>query len=160
MTDKPSFKPDGFHSLTPSLTIKGAAEALDFYKRALGAEEIYRITGADGVVMHAEIKIGDSMVMLSDEFPTWGVLSPKTIGGTGSSLMIYTEDSDALVERAVAAGATLKNPVMVQFWGDRMGTIEDPYGHRWSIGTRLEIVSPEEIQKRAAAAFSGCSEKS
>jgi PhnB protein len=154
MSAKPSFRPDGYHSLTPSLTIKGAAEAMEFYKRGLGAEEIFRIEGPGGVIMHAEMKIGESIVMLSDEFPDWGALSPKTIGGTGSSLMIYTEDSDALAQQAVAAGATLKNPVTLQFWGDRMGTIEDPYGHRWSLATRVEIVPPEEIKKRAAA-FAG-----
>lgn len=151
MSNKPPFQPKGFHSVTPSLTIKGAAEALDFYQRALGATELYRIAGEDGVIMHAEMQIGDAVVMLSDEFPNWGCLSPKTLGGNGSSLMIYTEDSDALAERAVAAGAKLVQPVTNQFWGDRMGMIEDPYGHRWSLATCVETVSPEEIKQRAAA---------
>jgi PhnB protein len=101
--------------------------------------------------MHAEIRIGNSVVMMSDEFPDWGVLGPKSIGGTGSSLMIYTENADALMEQALAAGGTLRQAVAPQFWGDRMGQFEDPFGHRWMLATRVEIVSPEEIQKRVAA---------
>jgi PhnB protein len=158
MSDKPHFQPEGFHSVTPSITVKGAAAALDFYQRTLGAEELYRITGADGTIMHAEIKIGDSVVMLSDEFPAWGSLGPQSIGGTASTLMIYTPDCDALCARAVAAGATVRQPPTDQFWGDRSASIEDPFGHRWMLSTRIEIVSPEEIKKRVAAftAQGGC----
>ena len=149
MSDKPHFQPEGFHSVTPSITIKGAAAALDFYQRALGAVELYRIEGADGTIMHAEMKIGDSIVMLSDEFPAWGALGPKSIGGASGSLMIYTEDADALTARAAAAGAIVRMPPTNQFWGDRSSMIEDPFGHRWSLATRVEIVPPEEIKKRA-----------
>ena len=158
MSDKPTFQPEGFHSVTPSITVKGAAAALEFYQRALGAEELYRIAGADGIIMHAEMKIGDSVVMLGDEFPEWGSLGPKSVGGTASTLMIYTEDSDALAERAVAAGATVLQPVTTQFWGDRSGTLLDPFGHRWMLATRVEIVSPEEMRARAAAWASDPSE--
>ncbi|HEX8296609.1 MAG TPA: VOC family protein [Chthoniobacteraceae bacterium] len=156
MSEKPTFQPEGFHTVTPSLTIKGAADALEFYKQALGAEELYRIEGEGGMIMHAEIKIGDSVVMLSDEFPEWGALGPKSVGGASSSLMIYTEDSDALAARAVAAGAKLRQPVNLQFWGDRTGMIEDPFGHRWSLATRVEVVSPEEINARAAKWAGDC----
>jgi PhnB protein len=151
MSDKPHFQPEGYHTVTASLTIKGAAEALEFYQKAFGAVEQYRIAGEGGKIMHAEMKIGDTIVMLSDEFPEWGSLGPKTIGGASGSLLIYTEDADALAERAVAAGATLTQPVTDQFWGDRMGMVVDPYGHKWSLGTRIEIVTPEEIEKRAEA---------
>lgn len=150
MSDRPHFQPDGFHTITPSLTIKGAVEAIEFYKKALGAVELYRIEGDGGMIMHAEMKIGDSVIMLSEEMPEWGALSPKTVGGSPMSLMIYTENSDALAERAIAAGATMNRPVTDQFWGDRTGMIEDPYGYRWSLATRVEIVGPEEIKRRAA----------
>ena len=140
--------PKGFHSVTPSLTIQGAAKAIDFYQQAFAAEELYRISGDDGKIMHGEIKIGDSIVMLCDEFPDWGNLGPQTIGGTASTLMIYVDDVDQVTERAVAAGATILHPLSDQFWGDRTSTVMDPFGHRWMLSTPVEVVSHEEIKQR------------
>ena len=143
--------PDGYHTLTPYLIVKGGAEALDFYKRAFGAVEEERIQHADGKVGHAEITIGEGCVMLADEHPEIGALSPATIGGTPVSLHLYVEDVDAVVARAVAAGAKLTRPVADQFYGDRVGGVTDPFGHRWFIATRKEDLSSEEIHRRAAA---------
>lgn len=143
--------PAGFHAVTPSLTILGAGQAIEFYKAAFGAEERYRISGGDGKVMHAEITIGGSIIMISDEFPDWNSLSPPTIGGTASTLMIYVDDVDQVTDRAVAAGATILHPLSDQFWGDRTSTITDPFGHRWSLATPIELVSPEEIKRRVAS---------
>ena len=140
--------PEGYHSVTPSLTLDDASAAIDFYKRAFGATELYRLPGPGGKVMHAELKIGNSHIMLSDEFPDCGALSPKTIGGCPSSLLIYVEDVDAAFAQAIKAGATEKQPLTNQFWGDRIGSLMDPYGFRWSIATHIEEVSPEEIQRR------------
>ena len=140
--------PEGYHSVTPSLTLDDASAAIDFYKRAFGATELYRLPGPGGKVMHAELKIGNSHIMLSDEFPDCGALSPKTIGGCPSSLLIYVEDVDAAFAQAIKAGATEKQPLTNQFWGDRIGSLMDPYGFRWSIATHIEDVSPEEIQRR------------
>ncbi|MDA8429097.1 MAG: VOC family protein [Geobacteraceae bacterium] len=145
--------PDGYHTVTPYLVIKNASKAMEFYAEAFGATELTRLTTPDGGVMHAEIRIGDSPVMLSDECPDWNALSPLTIGGTSVSLVLYVQDADAVVKRSVAAGATLLMPVADQFWGDRMGTILDPFGHKWSIATHTEDVSAEEIAKRAKALF-------
>ena len=142
--------PDGYHTLTPYLIVKGGAEALDFYKRAFGAVEEERIQHADGKVGHAEITIGNSRLMLADEHPEVGALSPTTVGGTPVSLHLYVEDVDTLVTRAVAAGATVIRPVADQFYGDRSGTFEDPFGHKWTVSTHVEDVSPEEMGKRAA----------
>lgn len=151
----PSIKPipDGYHTVTPYLILKDAAKALQFYGEAFGATECMRLPAPDGTLMHAEIRIGDSPIMLCDECPDWNALSPVTIGGTAVSIMLYVDDVDAVVNRAVAAGATLQMPVADQFWGDRMGSIIDPFGHKWSIATHVEDVSPEEISLRAKALF-------
>lgn len=143
--------PDGYHTVTPYLIIKGAAAALDFYQRALGAREVVRMPGPDGKVMHAEIQIGDSMIMLADEFPEMGALSPQTIGGTAVGLCLYIPDVDAVFQQAVAAGAKIERPLQNQFYGDRSGTIIDPFGHKWTLSTHIEDVSPEEMQRRMAA---------
>ena len=143
--------PDGYHSITPYLIVNGGARALEFYARAFGAVERLRIDGG-GKIGHAEIAIGNSCVMLADEHPGHGALSPATVGGTPVSLHLYVEDVDAVVARAVAAGATLTRPVADQFYGDRVGGFTDPFGHRWSIATHKEDLSNEELQRRAAAA--------
>lgn len=145
--------PAGYHTVTPYLVIKNAVKALEFYKEAFGATEIMRLAAPDGKVMHAEIKIGDSPIMLCDECPDWNALSPQTIGGTSVSIMLYVEDVDGVVNRAVGAGAQVLMPVADQFWGDRMGTVADPFGHKWSVATHTEDVSPEEISIRAKALF-------
>jgi len=145
--------PDGYHTATPYLIVNGAAQALEFYKKAFGATEMMRFPGPGGKVMHAEIKIGDSPIMLADEAPEMGARSPKTIGGTPVSLLLYVEDVDAWASKAVAAGAKVQRPVQDQFYGDRTGTFEDPFGHVWSIATHKEDVSLEEMQKRAESAF-------
>ena len=147
--------PAGYHTVTPYLTVKGAADALAFYKAAFGATEVMRLEMGHDQLGHAEVKIGDSHVMLSDEFPDMGVVGPKTLGGVASTLMIYTEDCDAAIARAVAAGAKVLRPAENQFYGDRMGQIEDPFGHRWSISTHLEDLSVDEIKARMAKQFGG-----
>lgn len=143
--------PEGYHSLTPYLVCKGAAQAIEFYKQAFGAVETVRMPGPGGQIMHAEVKIGNSMLMLSDENPQQGALSPQTIGGTGTSVMLYTDDVDAVFNRAVGAGSKTKVPPSEMFWGDRMAQIVDPFGHKWAIATHQEDVSPEEMGKRMAA---------
>jgi PhnB protein len=143
--------PDGYHAVTPYLIIKGATAALDFYKNVFGAVELMRFPAPGGKIGHAEIRIGDSPVMLADEHPERGFVSPKTIGGTPVSIMLYVDNVDAVFGRAVAAGAKVEQPVKDQFYGDRTGTIEDPFGHKWTIGTHTEDVSPEEMQRRMAA---------
>jgi PhnB protein len=143
--------PDGYTSLTPYLVCKGAAKAIDFYTRVFGAEEIVRMPGPDGQIMHAEVKIGNAILMLADENKEQGHLSPPTIGGSASSVMFYTNDVDAVFNRAVAAGAKAEMPPADMFWGDRMGNLVDPFGHKWAIATHKEDVSPEEIGKRMAA---------
>jgi PhnB protein len=143
--------PDGYHTATPYLIIKGAAKALDFYKQAFGATELFRMLGPNGCVGHAEIRIGNSPIMLADEFPEMGATSPQTLGGTPVTMCLYVEDVDARFEQAVAAGAKVLRPVKDQFYGDRSGTVSDPFGHVWTIATHKEDLSPEEIQQRAAA---------
>jgi PhnB protein len=143
--------PAGYHTVTPYLIIKGAAAALDFYQRALGTQERVRMPGPDGKIMHAEIQIGDSMVMLADEFPQMGALSPQTIGGTAVGLCLYIEDVDVRFQKAVAAGAKIERPLQNQFYGDRSGTIIDPFGHKWTLATHIEDVTPDEMQRRMAA---------
>lgn len=145
--------PDGYHTATPYLVVKGAASALDFYKKALGATEIMRFPGPDGSVMHAEIQIGNSILMLADENLAMGARSPKTLGGSPISIMLYVEDADASFNKAVAAGAKVVRPLMDQFYGDRSGILEDPFGHAWAISTHKEDVPPEEMMKRAEAAM-------
>lgn len=143
--------PDGYHTLTPYLIVKGAAEAIAFYKRAFGASELLRVLGPGGVLMHAEIKIGDSIIMLADEFPQMDALSPKTIGGSPVGLMLYLPNVDEVFQRAIAAGAKELRPLQNQFYGDRSGTVEDPFGHKWTVATHVEDVTPEEIERRMAA---------
>ena len=153
MTTKVRPIPEGYHAVTPYLSIAGAAEALDFYKRAFGASEIMRMPGPDGKIGHAEIRIGDSRIMLADEFPGMDFLSPRSTGGTPVHLHVYDEDADARVAQALAAGATLKRPVQDQFYGDRLGTVEDPFGHVWHIATHKEDLSPDELARRAEQAM-------
>ena len=149
--------PDGYHSVTPYLIITGAAEAIDYYKKAFGATELLRMPAPDGKIGHAEIKIGDSPIMLADEFPEMGYKSPQTLGGSPVSLMIYVEDVDTVFNRAVAAGATVKEAVSDKFYGDRIGTLTDPFGHVWHVSTHKEDVSVEEMERRAKAASAAAS---
>jgi uncharacterized glyoxalase superfamily protein PhnB len=153
--------PEGYRTVTPYLTLKGAARAIDFYERAFGAQEVERMTGPDGEsVMHAEVRIGDSIVMLSDEFPQMGSRSPETLGGTTASIFLYVPDVDTAFQRAVDAGAKTIMPPTDMFWGDRFGTLVDPFGHQWSMATHKEDLSPEEIRKRGAVAMASmCSER-
>jgi PhnB protein len=143
--------PEGYHSVTPYLILSGAGDALAFYTKALGAEEVMRLADPGGKVQHAEISIGDSRVMLADEHPEIQALSPKSVGGSPVSIHLYVEDVDAAVERAVVAGAKLVRPVADQFYGDRVGGIEDPFGYRWFIATHKEDLTMDEIRQRAAA---------
>jgi PhnB protein len=143
--------PEGYHSATPYLIVDGAAKALDFYRHAFGATERMRMPAPGGRVGHAEISIGDSVIMLADEHPEIGARGPRAYGGTPVSLHLYVPDVDATVQRAVAAGATLVSPVADKFYGDRMGTIDDPFGHRWHVSTHQEDVTPAEMARRAAA---------
>ena len=147
--------PVGYEHSTPYLTCKDAARAIEFYKTAFGATELYRIPMPDGKVGHAEIKIAGAIIMLSDEFPEHGAQSPATLGGTAVGIMIYVPDVDAFAERAVKAGAKLTEPVKDQFYGDRSGRLLDPSGHKWFFATHIEDVSPDEISKRAQKLFGG-----
>jgi len=144
---KPKPIPEGYHSVTPAVIVHDGAGALDFYKKAFGAEEVLRMPMGDKIG-HAEIKIGDSIVMLSDEWPDMGFLGPRTRGGTTVSLMIYVEDVDSAFKRAVDAGGTAERHVENQFYGDRSGTLIDPFGHRWTISTHIEDVEPAEMNRR------------
>lgn len=146
--------PEGFHTLTPHIILKNASEAIEFYKKAFGAEEVFRMPTPDGKIGHAELKIGDSMLMLCDEYPEMGCLSPQTIGNTPVTLSLYVENADDVFNTAIAAGATVKMPLADQFWGDRYGQVADPYGHCWSICTHIKDMTPEEIAKASAEAFS------
>ena len=141
--------PEGYHSVTPYLVIDGAEEAIRFYTEAFGATEILRLP-MGGKIGHAEIRIGDSVVMLADEWPDYGKLGPKSRGGATSGLMIYLEDVDVAFERAVAAGGTVERPVEDQFYGDRSGTITDPFGHSWTLSTHVEDIAEDELQRRMA----------
>jgi PhnB protein len=145
--------PEGYHSISPALTIKGAAEAIDFYKRAFGAKERYRMPGPDGLIAHAELEIGDSVVMLSDPFPQSTVKPPTELGGTSVGIFFYVEDVDAVFQQAVGAGATVTMELEDMFWGDRFGTVTDPYGHSWSLASHVEDVPPEEMEERATQAM-------
>lgn len=140
--------PDGYRGATPYLCVKDAAKALEFYKKAFGAKELMRMGEPGGKIGHAEIKIGEAIIMLADEFPDYGYLSPQSIGGTPVSMMIYVEDVDGFVNKAVAAGATVMRPVEDQFYGDRSAQLEDPFGHRWHFATHIEDVAPDEMKKR------------
>jgi len=139
--------PDGYHTLTPYMTVRDAARAIEFYKQAFGAVEKGVSKTPDGKIMHAELRIGDSVIMLADEFPEFGSLSPQSTGGAGMGLHIYTEDVDAAFDRAVQAGAAAEMPVMDMFWGDRYGKLKDPFGHKWSIATHKRDMSMEEMEE-------------
>jgi uncharacterized glyoxalase superfamily protein PhnB len=145
--------PDGFHSVTPSLVVSNAAEAIEFYKKAFNANEIYKFPTPDGKILHAMIQIGDSFVMMSDEFPTMGMKSPITIGGTAVTLHLYVEDSDKIFKQAVDAGAVITMPIMDSFWGDRFGTVMDPYGHSWAIATHKIDMTPDGLRKAGEEYF-------
>jgi PhnB protein len=145
--------PDGYHTVTPYLIVNDAARALEFYKKALAATELLRFPGPDGKIMHAEIQVGDSPIMLADEMPGTPYRSPKSFGGTPVSVMLYVEDVDAFFNRCIAAGGKVQRPVEDQFYGDRTGTFEDPFGHVWSVATHKEDVSLEDMKKRAEAAM-------
>jgi PhnB protein len=142
--------PEGYHSITPYLIVSGAAEALEWYKQALDATEVMRMPGSDGKLMHAEFKVGDSPVMMADEHPDLGFVGPETLGGAAVSLYLYVDDVDAVFKRAVGAGAMEVRPVSDQSYGDRCGTLQDPYGHTWSIATHVEDLTPDELQQRMA----------
>lgn len=147
--------PDGFHTVTPYLVCDGAAKAITFYKKAFGATELMRVPTPDGKLMHASIQIGDSIIMLNDEFPEMGALSPKARKGTSVTLHIFVEDVDSAFAQAVKAGATIKMPVQDMFWGDRYGQVEDPFGHNWSLATHQRDLTGKEIQE-AAKNMGGC----
>jgi PhnB protein len=143
--------PDGYHTATPYLIVKGAASAIEFYKKAFGATELFRMAAPEGKLGHAEIKIGDSPIMLADEVPEMKYLGPESLGGTPVAMLLYVDDVDARFSQAIAAGAKEIRPVKDQFYGDRSGTLQDPFGHLWTIATHVEDVSPEEIEKRFGA---------
>ncbi len=154
MTVKARAIPEGFHGATPYLCVKGAAKAIEFYERAFGATEVMRLENPkDGRVGHAEIKIGEAVIMLADEYPEMNILSPQTLGGSAVTIHLYVEDVDALFQRAAGAGATVTRPVADQFYGDRAGRLTDPFGHVWAFATHKEDVSADEMRKRYAAAY-------
>jgi PhnB protein len=154
MPDSPvHYIPKGYTSVTPYLIVKGAAQAIDFYKKIFGATEVMRMPGPDGRIGHAELSIGGSHIMLADEHPEMGHQSPLTLGNSPVSMLLYVEDVDSTVNRAVADGATILKPVADQFYGDRMGFIRDPFGHRWGIATHKEDLSEDEMKKRAKQAM-------
>ena len=148
---KTTFVPAGYHSLTPSLTVRGGAAAIEFYQRAFGATVKDRMDGDDGKLMHAELTVGDSVFLLSDEFPDWGFLSPLRLGGSATTLTLYVEDADTVFNQAVAAGGEVTMPLEDQFYGDRSGRFKDPFGHLWSVATRKEEVPLDEMERRANA---------
>lgn len=147
--------PDGFRTVTPHLVCGGAAKAIAFYKKAFGATELSRVPGPDGKLLHASVRIGDSVVMLNDEFPGMGALGPKARQGTSVTIHLFVDDADAWFKRAVKAGATVVMPLEDMFWGDRYGLLEDPFGHNWSIGTHLRDLTPKEVQQAAKDACGG-----
>jgi PhnB protein len=145
--------PEGFHTVTPYLVVSDAAGAIDFYKRAFGAEELFRLEGPPGKIGHAEIKIGDSIIMLADEMESGDCRSPQSLGGTAVNILLYVKDVDQVFNQAVSAGAKVAMPLDDMFWGDRYGQVTDPFGHSWALATHMEDISPEELQKRAQMAF-------
>jgi uncharacterized glyoxalase superfamily protein PhnB len=145
--------PAGHGTVTPSIVVAGAAKAIEWYRKALGAEEVSRYAGPDGRIMHAEIKIGNSYIMMGDEMPEYGARGPATLGGTPVSFFVYGPNVDAAWKRAVDAGATVIMPLTDQFWGDRSGCIQDPFGHQWWLSQRVKEMTPEELRKAADAAF-------
>ena len=152
MTGKVKPIPDGYHVITPYLIIKGAADAIEYYKKVFGATELMRMPQPDGRVGHAELKIGDSVIMLADEFPEMQVFSPASLGNTPVGLLLYVENADAIFDKAISLGGKVNKPMADQFYGDRNGTLEDPFGHKWTIATHKEDVTPEEMTQRMAAA--------
>lgn len=152
--------PKGYHTVTPALVVRGAAEAIEFYKKALGAEELVRMPSPDGKISHAELKIGNSIIFVSDEFPNMGVTrAPQTLGGCTSTLHLYVEDVDSSFDRAIGAGGKVSMPVADMFWGDRFGSFTDPFGHHWGILTHTEDVSPAEMEKRAQEFYASMAQK-
>jgi len=149
--------PEGYHTITPYLAVDDAAEAIEYYKKVFGAKERARMDAPGGKIGHAELEIGDSLVMLSDALPQFSTRPPTELGGTSASVFMYVEDVDAVVKKAVDAGATVTTEVEDQFWGDRFGTVQDPFGHVWSIATHVEDVPPEEMAERAKAAMAAMS---
>jgi len=145
------FQPSQYHSLTPYLIVQGASKAIDFYKNAFGATEIFRMPMPDGRVGHAELKIGDAVLMLADEYPEMGAVSPSSLGNSPVGILLYVADTDTVTNKAVSLGATIEKPLANQFYGDRSATIKDPFGHKWTIATHIEDVSPEEIERRLSA---------
>ena len=145
--------PDGYHTITPYLSIKGASDAIEFYKKAFGAKEVMRMAQPDGRIGHAELQIGDSVLMLADPMPQSTVKPPKDLGGTSVGIFLYVEDVDEVAQQVVDAGGTVTMPVEDQFWGDRFGVVADPYGHQWQIATHKEDLSPEEIRVRGEKAM-------
>ncbi|ACB76617.1 VOC family protein [Opitutus terrae] len=141
--------PEDMHTVTPHLVCAGAAAAIEFYKKAFAAVEVTRVPGPEGKLIHGSVRIGNSLVILADEFPDWGSTSPKTLEGTSVTIHLSVENADRVAETAVQAGAKIIIPVADAFWGDRYGVLEDPFGHRWSVGTHVRDVSPEDIQKAA-----------
>ncbi len=149
--------PHGMHTATISLTVQDSSAMIDFYKKVFGAQELFRMPGPDGkTIMHAEVKIGDSIIMLNDEFPKMNCRSPKSVGGTSSGIYLYVDDVDSTVKKAVENGAKLQMPVMDMFWGDRLGNIEDPSGHMWSVATHVKDMTPEEMAKAGQEAMKNC----
>lgn len=147
--------PEGYQRLMPHLCVDGASDAIDFYTNVLGAAERMRMGGPDGKIGHAELAFGDSVLMLADEMPEMGMRGPKAFGGAAVNLYLYVDDVDAVIERATAAGAKLMQPIQDRFYGDRTGTIEDPFGHVWTLGTHVEDVPPDELERRATQMMSG-----
>jgi PhnB protein len=149
--------PENYHALTPSLAVENAAQAIEFYKRAFGAKERGRMLGPGDTIAHAELEIGDSVLMLSDPMPQSTVTPPTKLGGTSVGIFLYVEDVDSVVQDALDAGATVKMPVADQFWGDRFGVVADPFGHTWQIATHVEDLTPEEIMERGKTAMASMS---
>jgi len=149
MAKKSRAIPKGFHSITPYLTVQDVPQAMDFYARAFGAEEVMRVNGPEGKISHGEIKIGDSIMMIAGEMPNGRLRSPQSLGGTTASIVLYVKDVDSVFEQALAAGAKEEQPLANMFWGDRYGRVSDPFGHLWLLATHVEDVSPEEMARRA-----------
>lgn len=154
MKNKVKPVPDGYTTATPYLTIRGAAKAIEFYKQAFGAQELFRMPGPEGKIMHAEIMIGDSHIMLADESPKGETKSPQSLNGSSSGIFLYVENVDTLFKQALEAGGKETQPLENMFWGDRFGKLTDPFGHRWMLATHVEDVSPAEMEERMAAAVS------
>lgn len=153
MANKPQAVPAGYHSVTPYMALRDTAAAIEFYRRAFGAELVMKLDMPDGKIAHAEMRIGDSIIMMSEENEEWGNKSPQSLGGSPMFLMIYVPDVDAAFTKALSAGATQVRPVEDQFYGDRTGMLKDPYGYQWTLGTHIEDLSQEEIQRRMEAEF-------